>query len=131
MQRGPDAAGILLVEPEGRCLLLLRSDDGTWALPGGHVEEGDETPLLAALRELGEETGYEGDVEVERATLDARRARSGFVYWTFGGHVTERFSPLLNAEHTDFGWFSTSDLPSPLHPGVKRLFERLGVGRAA
>ncbi|WP_432095687.1 NUDIX domain-containing protein [Streptomyces sp. bgisy100] len=41
-------------------VLLIERDwppyEGAWALPGGHVDEG-ETPLQAAVRELAEETG--------------------------------------------------------------------------
>lgn len=37
-------------------LLVRRSDNGTWAFPGGSVEPG-ETGTEAALRELAEETG--------------------------------------------------------------------------
>lgn len=49
-----EAAGILLVSPAGRVLLLKRLSEGDaqglWALPGGKVEKG-ETALQAALRE--------------------------------------------------------------------------------
>lgn len=44
-----------------RWILLIerRGDDGTsgWALPGGYVEAGED-PVDAALREVGEETGF-------------------------------------------------------------------------
>lgn len=42
-------------------LLMVEREDGHgWAVPGGHVEEG-ETRLQAALRELAEETGLSQD----------------------------------------------------------------------
>lgn len=123
------AAGILLVAPTGRVLLLRRADDGTWALPGGMVEPTDAGPPYAALRELAEETGYRGPVDVERASLDVTRSPTGLVFWTFGGHVPREFRVKLNPEHTDFGWFSMQTLPEaiPLHPGVGRLVRRLGL----
>lgn len=123
-----NAAGILLVARSGRVLLLRRSDDGTWALPGGMVEPTDAGPPYAALRELAEETGYRGNVNLERASLDVTRSPTGLVYWTFGGHVPTEFRVRLNPEHTDAGWFDARALPRPLHPGVIRLFRRLGIG---
>lgn len=122
-----NAAGILLVAPTGRVLLLRRSDDGTWALPGGMVEPTDAGPPYAALRELAEETGYGGHVNLERASLDVTRSPTGLVFWTFGGHVPREFRVRLNPEHTAAGWFHASRLPAPLHPGVARLFRRLGL----
>ena len=42
--------------PDGRWLLIKRSDSGGWALPGGTLEWG-ETLRTCIERELGEETG--------------------------------------------------------------------------
>jgi 8-oxo-dGTP pyrophosphatase MutT (NUDIX family) len=41
---------------EGRVLLLRRSDDGRWDLPGGTADPG-EAPARALVREVWEETG--------------------------------------------------------------------------
>ena len=48
------AAGGLVTNPDGHCLMILR--DGVWDLPKGMVEHG-ETLEQAALREVEEETG--------------------------------------------------------------------------
>jgi len=50
-------SGVVAFDGERRVLLVRRSDDGTWGLPGGGVEPG-ETWQAAALRECQEETGW-------------------------------------------------------------------------
>lgn len=52
---GAEAA---IFDPEGRILLVRRSDDGLWCLPCGWVEP-NESPDEAAVREAREETGLE------------------------------------------------------------------------
>jgi 8-oxo-dGTP pyrophosphatase MutT (NUDIX family) len=47
----------------GKTLLLKHKKLGLWLAPGGHIDEG-ETPDEAALRELKEETGLEGEFVV-------------------------------------------------------------------
>ncbi len=62
MQYAPrDAVAVLLVDPSGRILLQERDENALvspnqWGLVGG-VQEVDEDPLTAAVRELNEETG--------------------------------------------------------------------------
>ena len=48
-------------EDSRQILLMRRSDNRHWGLPGGYVEPG-ESVVLATEREVREETGYEIDV---------------------------------------------------------------------
>lgn len=54
-----------IVERKGELLLVKRAkniiEGGKWALPGGFLDR-DETASQGILRELKEETGWEGDV---------------------------------------------------------------------
>ncbi len=112
------SAGIIIwANDTGRVLLLLRSLDSgspvTWGIPGGRIDDDDDSPQAAAMRELVEETGYEGPLEMlfDRTDSDDR-------YTTFVALVLEEFDVELNDEHIDGGWFDKNDLPSPLHPGL-------------
>ena len=70
------AARVLLLDPEDR-VLLMRYDDAPpnghhWTTPGGGLNDGEDY-RAAALRELGEETGWDDVVllgEVDRRSFD-------------------------------------------------------------
>jgi ADP-ribose pyrophosphatase YjhB (NUDIX family) len=47
---------------DGRAVLIQRSDNKRWALPGGYAEIGSP-PSANALREFREETGFEAELE--------------------------------------------------------------------
>ena len=47
---------IIPVLPDGRIVMIQRSDTGKWGLPGGMIDWGEDIPH-AACRELAEETG--------------------------------------------------------------------------
>lgn len=117
----PVAAGVLLTaRSTGRSLFLLRSDDGYWGTPGGHVERG-ETPYVAMLRELEEETGR---VVVDREQLRVPVRVGGYVL--FFATVPREFAPTLNEEHVDWCWALLASPPQPLHPGAVRALALTG-----
>ena len=125
------AAGIVFVAPDGEILLLRRAGEagkdnfvGHWALPGGGAEEG-ESAEEAAEREAAEELGNTAPVG-EKRLIDKIKTPNGIIFHTFAQAVGEKFSPRLNAEHSDSGWYSPEKLPNPMHPAVSRT-----LGKAA
>jgi 8-oxo-dGTP pyrophosphatase MutT (NUDIX family) len=122
MRWGREAAGALPVAcSTKRVLLTLRSGDvrepHTWGLPGGKMEE-DETPAEAALREMREEISYDGELLLIPSFV---YREDDFAFHNFLALVTDEFEPELNWESDDYGWFELTDLPKPLHFGVKKL----------
>ncbi len=124
------AAGILFRDPQRHLLLLRRADGhypGTWALPGGKLEDG-ESAEQAARRETLEETGQDYRGELKR--LD--RTRDHMVDFTTFTARADRFEPALNEEHDAFLWVKPHEaLNLKLHPGVRAtLAPRLAADKA-
>ena len=89
---------------------------------GGKAEH-NESPIQALTREYQEELGIEFNpvrlVPIEQYTAADRR----FVYHTFYMLVETEFTPKLNDEHSGYCWTQLNSRPTPLHPGVWRVFE--------
>ncbi|MDO9536786.1 MAG: NUDIX domain-containing protein [Thermoplasmata archaeon] len=58
------SAGGVILDKQGRVLVLRRKQEGTWVLPKGRIEPG-ETLRQTALREVEEETGLK-DLKIAR-----------------------------------------------------------------
>jgi len=120
---GERAAGTVTVAADtGRMLLNLRSEKveqpGTYGNAGGaHFKE--EDPEVAALREHGEETGWEGEILAMIPAFVFRK--DDFVYRNFVTVVPHEYEPELGWEADSAVWCTTSDLPSPLHFGIEAL----------
>lgn len=116
---------LLQARDTGRYLWLQRSNssyNGTWGIVGGKAEH-NESPTQALTREYQEELGLEFApirlMPIEQYTATDRR----FVYHTFYILVAQEFIPILNDEHSGYCWTELDTRPTPLHPGVWRIFE--------
>lgn len=120
---GNRGAGILLIAQDtGRLMLVLRSayvnEPGTWGIPGGKIDDEDESPSAAAKREAQEELGYSGRIKLTSAHVFKA---GNFRFHNFIGLVPKEFEPSLDWENDDAEWYSIDELPSPLHFGLQSL----------
>lgn len=120
------AAGVIpYCEKTGRYLFVRRSRDvrepGTWAGIGGEVDY-QEDAELACIREMKEEVGFTGRIDLELIyTFKAQ----GFTYYNYIGRVVEEFTPDLNWENDKYEWIKPGEWPAPLHPGLLKVIKLL------
>ena len=112
---------------EGKVLLIQRSDDRTWAMPGGLLEVG-ESPAQGAERELWEEAGLHGRAVGLLALYDSRfwptRSRMQLCIAQFmmqaegepGLHARIENTVSSLTETLDVGFFAEDHLPE-MHIG--------------
>ncbi|HVE75378.1 MAG TPA: NUDIX hydrolase N-terminal domain-containing protein [Actinomycetota bacterium] len=130
------AADAAIIDRDGRMLLIQRSDNGLWAMPGGASEVG-ETPAQTATREAFEETGVTCEATALAGVFDSRLCgsvtRHHLYHFLFICKPLE--APLEEPKHAreslDRGWFVESELPSNLDPGhVTRIPVAFAVWRS-
>lgn len=108
---------LLANEPNGPlCVLLVRRGwppfEGCWALPGGHVDPGEDTDTAAA-RELFEETGLDiarlGLVGVYAAP--GRDPRGRYVTFAYTARLTgSPPAPVAGDDATEARWWLVHEL---------------------
>jgi ADP-ribose pyrophosphatase YjhB (NUDIX family) len=97
---------------------------GHWSIPAGGIEEG-ETPEEAARRELLEETRIEAkELSLLAETEGLRRAERGpEPFYVYLYKTEELLLPVLDFEHTEYGYFRKEDLPEPMCGNIINLIK--------
>lgn len=115
------AGCIIVAEDTGRWCLQQRSDTvsdpGLWSTWGGGVEPG-ETLKQTVRRELAEEGGYTGEIDLKPLHKTNK-------YTTFIATVPNEFKPKLNHESKNYCWVEQGAWPQPLHPGLAEALNKL------
>lgn len=123
---GKKGAGILpYCKETKRFLISFRSDEvlepHTWGIWGGKIDD-DEDPKIAAMREIHEESGYDGKVILIDSYVFEDE---NFKYYNFIGLVEEEFTPILDWETENYKWMTFEELLElqPKHFGLEALIK--------
>lgn len=106
----PHAAGCVIFNatPDGPRILLIFDQYGQWTFPKGHLEAG-ETSAAAAIREVYEETGIQGELGALVQTIYYDVVKKGRTLHKqvdfFVMHTTQRTVTLQASEGiSDYRW---------------------------
>ena len=125
----PNVAGAAaVIDENGKILLMRRTDNKRWAMPGGQMEVG-EMPAEAVVRETFEETGVRCIPKALVGVYDSRIwSRPSalqhaylftFLYDPLAGEEQEVFD---EHETLEIGWFAEDEMPEDLLEGhIKRI----------
>ena len=113
------SANVAVVNDDGAILMIRRSDNGNWALPGGGMDLGESLPDTA-VRETAEETGVEVEVTgLVGIYTDPRHV----ILYTSNNEVRQEFSVVFTArpvggvatpsdESTEVRWVPPAEIAS-------------------
>lgn len=111
-----DVVALSIAARAPRVLLVQRANPpfaGSWALPGGFVDEGERV-LHAARRELAEETGLSVDSRLELLGVydtPGRDPRGWTVSVVYLARTPDEPSVAGGDDASDARWFPADDLP--------------------
>jgi ADP-ribose pyrophosphatase YjhB (NUDIX family) len=115
-------ADVFLPDDAGRVLLIRRSDNGMWALPGG-FHDLQETPATCAARECLEETGLSVRITRLLGVFSSNRYQEVNYPHKGGKYVhilflAERIDGIARptSEAREIGFFAVQEIP-PLSDG--------------
>lgn len=128
---------ILLVHPGGP--FWKNKDEGAWSIPKGEFGE-EEQPLVAAIREFKEETGFGIDGNFLELTPLKQKSGKWIYAWAVEGNIEvadiisnefemewpPKSGKLKNFTEIDRGgWFNVSAAKQKIVPGQVQFIEEL------
>lgn len=133
------AVNVVVADDDGRILLIRRTDNGNWAVPGGTIDLG-ESLVGAAVRETVEESGITCEITgIVGIYSDPKHV----IHYTSNDEVRQEFSIVLTArpvsgeptpssESSSVRWVREEELAElPMHRSMRaRLADYLaGEGK--
>jgi len=123
---------VLVLDTRGRLLMMKRSDNGMWGLPGGAMELGESTEETAK-RELFEETGLEVNELILFGVFSGKelyyRYPNGdqvyIVTIVYLARDVQGTVGFLDGEHYGFQYFELTQLPENISPPIKPILKKL------
>jgi 8-oxo-dGTP pyrophosphatase MutT (NUDIX family) len=123
-------AVLLILDEQKRLLMMRRSDNKMWGIPGGAVEPG-EVIESAAKRETWEEVNLEvGEISLfgvfsgpelyYKYPNDDEVYNVSIVYLSHDWHGEVK----LNEEHTEWKWFAADKIPEDFSPPIKPILDQ-------
>jgi ADP-ribose pyrophosphatase YjhB (NUDIX family) len=111
------SVNVVVVNDQSEILLIRRSDNDNWALPGGAIDLG-ESVVQAAIRETKEETGIDCEIT---GLVGIYSDPKHIILYTSNGEARQEFSIVLtaratgghrtpSAESTEVRWVSPSGI---------------------
>jgi ADP-ribose pyrophosphatase YjhB (NUDIX family) len=89
------SVNVIVINQTGQILLIKRSDNDNWAIPGGAIDLG-ESLTQAAIRETLEETGITCQITgIVGIYTDPRH----IIFYTSNGEARQEFSIVLTAQY--------------------------------
>lgn len=130
------AVSVVITDGQGRILLIRRTDNNYWSIPGGGIEPG-ESVRRAASREVVEETG----INCEVTGLVGIYSNPGHVAAYDDGEVRQEFSicltarildgsPRTSSESSEVRFVPATDIASyDIHPSIRMRIGHYLEGR--
>jgi ADP-ribose pyrophosphatase YjhB (NUDIX family) len=126
------SVNVVVARSDGAILLIRRTDNDNYALPGGGMDLGESMPETA-VRETKEETGV--DVEVT-GLVGIYTSPRHLIEYTSNGEVRQEFSvvftarptggkPTTSSESSEVVWVDPANLDGlPMHPSMRQRINR-------
>ena len=113
------SVNVVVVNDQDQILLIRRSDNDNWAVPGGAIDLG-ESMTQAAVRETKEETGIDCEIT---SLIGIYTDPKHIILYTSNGEARQEFSIVLTArplageptpsdESTEVRWVSRANIQS-------------------
>lgn len=121
------SVNVAVTNEAGELLLIRRTDNGNWALPGGAIDLGESIPA-AAIRETLEETGILCEIT---GIVGTYSDPNHVILYTSNGEVRQEFSlvlrgravsgdPTPSSESSEVRWVPQPEvLDYEMHPSMR------------